>query len=298
MKSENTWLGSEFPVDSEVLRLIQFAIHEDVGPGDITSELTVHHTSHAAARFLLKTSGVVCGLPILRLVFDEFSADVNLELKVREGDWCEEGTVIATIEGSAHALLAGERTALNFIQRLSGVATLTRRYADRIQGTNARILDTRKTIPGWRVLDKYATRIGGALNHRMGLYDMVMIKDNHITAMGGITEAVTHCVQELRNNTSIKIEVEARSLDDVREILSCPGVHRVMFDNFTPAQVAEGVALVNKTLETEASGGITYGNIRDYAEAGVDFISVGAITHSAVALDISMKLFVPKGKHL
>lgn len=284
----------DFPVDSEVLRLIQFGIHEDVQSGDITTELTINSSSTAAARFLLKTDGVVCGLPILRLVFDEFSTDINLEFKVKEGEWVKADAIIATVDGPAHALLAGERTALNFIQRLSGVATLTRRYVERIAGTNARILDTRKTIPGWRVLDKYATRVGGALNHRMGLYDMVMIKDNHITAMGGITEAVTQCVRELQGRPDIRIEVEARSIDDVHEILSCTGVHRIMFDNFTPAQTAQAVQVVAKRLETEASGGITYGNIRDYAEAGVDFISVGAITHSAVALDISMKLFVPK----
>lgn len=294
MKRNSNSPSGEFPVDSQVLRLIQFAIHEDVGRGDITSELTIEATTHAAARFLLKSDGVVCGLPILRLVFDEFSPDINIELKANDGGVCQAGTVIATIEGSAHALLAGERTALNFIQRLSGVATLTRRYVDRIRGTGATVLDTRKTMPGWRILDKYATRIGGAQNHRMGLHDMVMVKDNHITAMGGITEAVEHCVSELSGNPAIKIEVEARSLDDVREILDCRGVHRVMFDNFSPAMVAQGVALVNHALETEASGGITYENIREYAEAGVDFISVGAITHSAVALDISMKLFVPK----
>ena len=291
MKNSST---SDFPVDSEVLRLIQFGIHEDVQSGDITTELTINSSSTAAARFLLKTDGVVCGLPILRLVFDEFSTDINLEFKVKEGEWVTADTIIATVDGPAHALLAGERTALNFVQRLSGVATLTRRYVDRIAGTNARILDTRKTIPGWRVLDKYATRVGGALNHRMGLYDMVMIKDNHITAMGGITEAVTQCVRELQGRPDIRIEVEARSMDDVHEILSCNGVHRIMFDNFTPSQTEQAVQVVAKRLETEASGGITYGNIRDYAEAGVDFISVGAITHSAVALDISMKLFVPK----
>ncbi len=285
---------SAFPVDSEVIRLIQFAIHEDVGSGDVTTELTISRDATAAARFLIKSEGVVCGLPLIRLVLREFSTDVDLDIKVEEGTFQPAGTILATVEGPAHALLAGERTVLNFMQRLSGVATLTRRYAERLLGTKTRILDTRKTIPGWRILDKYATAVGGALNHRMGLYDMVMIKDNHITAMGGITEAVTHCVSELKGKSNLRIEVEARNLDDVREILDCNGVHRIMFDNFTPAQVAEGVALVNGTLETEASGGITYGNIREYADAGVDFVSVGAITHSATALDISMKLFVPK----
>ncbi|RPI69775.1 MAG: carboxylating nicotinate-nucleotide diphosphorylase [Ignavibacteriae bacterium] len=280
--------------DSSILRLIQFAIHEDVGSGDITSELTVSSEATAAARFLMKQDGIICGLPMLPLVFREFSPDVVLDLKVKEGDAVKAGTVIATVEGPAHALLGAERTALNFIQRMSGVATKTRQYVDRIAGTGARVLDTRKTIPGWRKLDKYATAIGGAVNHRIGLYDMVMIKDNHITAAGGITEAVQQCVAEMKGRVEVPIEVEAANLDDVREVLSCQGVRRVMFDNFTPDMVADGVHLVNKKIETEASGGITYDNIRDYASTGIDFVSVGAITHSAVALDISMKLVVPR----
>lgn len=287
-------VNAMLPVDSSLIRLIQFAIHEDLGTGDITSDLCISRDSNAAARFLMKQDGVVCGMPLLPLVFRQFSSDVNIETRVNDGDAVAAGTVLATIDGPAHALLAGERTALNFIQRMSGVATLTRAYVQQIDGTQARVLDTRKTIPGWRLLDKYATRIGGALNHRIGLYDMVMIKDNHITACGGIREAVETVTAELHDRPTMKIEVEARSLDDVVEILQCKGVHRVMFDNFTPAQVAEGVRMVERRLETEASGGITYHNIRQYAEAGVDFISVGAITHSATALDISMKLFVPR----
>lgn len=280
--------------NATVLRLIQFAIHEDLGSGDITTETTISRENTASARFLMKEDGIICGLPIIPLVFREFSADVHIDMRVHEGDAIPAGTVIAFVEGPAHALLAGERTALNFIQRMSGVATKTRDYVQAIEGTRARILDTRKTIPGWRALDKYATGIGGALNHRMGLYDMVMIKDNHITACGGIREAVERCTSELKGGAPLKVEVEARSLDDVEEILTCKGVDRVMFDNFVPADVQRGVMMVDGRLETEASGGITRANIRAYAEAGVDFISVGAITHSAVALDISMKLFVPK----
>lgn len=280
--------------DASILRLIQIAIQEDLGSGDITTELTVPRDATAAARFLMKEDGVVCGLPLLPLVFREFSADVDIVLKVEEGARVAANTIIATVEGPAHALLGAERTALNVIQRLSGVATKTRTYVDRIAGTGATILDTRKTIPAWRRLDKYATSIGGAKNHRVGLFDMVMIKDNHITACGGITEAVSAVVSELASKPSMRVEVEARNLDDVTEILACKGVHRVMFDNFTPAAVREGVMMVDGRLETEASGGITFDNIRDYAETGVNFISVGAITHSAVALDISMKLFVPK----
>lgn len=280
--------------DASILRLIQIAIQEDLGSGDITTELTVPRDATAAARFLMKEDGVICGLPLLPLVFREFSADVDIVLKVEEGARVGANTVIATVEGPAHALLGAERTALNVIQRLSGVATKTRTYVDRIAGTGATILDTRKTIPAWRRLDKYATSIGGARNHRVGLFDMVMIKDNHITACGGITEAVSAVVGELSSKPSMRVEVEARNLDDVMEILACRGVHRVMFDNFTPAAVREGVMMVDGRLETEASGGITFDNIRNYAETGVNFISVGAITHSAVALDISMKLFVPK----
>lgn len=280
--------------DSSVLRLIQIAIQEDLGPGDITTDLTIPRDNGASARFLVKQDGIVCGLPLLPLVFREFSSDVHIEQRVDEGASVAANTVVATVEGPAHALLAGERTALNFIQRMSGVATKTRSYVDRITGTSATILDTRKTIPGWRLLDKYATRVGGAMNHRLGLYDMVMIKDNHITARGGIREAVEACVNDGGVRNGIRIEVEARSLAEVAEILACDGVHRVMFDNFTPSQVREGVRMVDGRLETEASGGITDENLRAYAETGVDYISIGAITHSAVALDISMKLFVPK----
>lgn len=280
--------------DASILRLIQFAIREDVGSGDITTDLTIPLDNTASARFLMKQDGVICGLPLLPLVFREFSPEVHIDLRVHEGDVVAAGTVLATVEGPAHALLAGERTALNILQRMSGVATKTKVYSDVIADTKAKILDTRKTIPGWRLLDKYATSIGGAMNHRFGLYDMVMIKDNHITACGGIAEAVGRVREGLDGRAPIKVEVEARSMDDVLEILSCEGVDRVMFDNFTPELVADGVRTVNGRLETEASGGITYANLRDYALAGVDFISVGAITHSAVALDISMKLFVPK----
>lgn len=284
----------KFPIDSSVLRLIQFALREDIGTGDITSDLSIESTAQGAARFLLKQDGVICGLPIIPIVFRQLSDSVHVDVLVEEGAYLPANTVVATVTGPAHALLSGERTALNFIQRMSGVATKTRQYVDRIAGTGSRILDTRKTIPGWRLLDKYATAIGGAKNHRIGLYDMVMIKDNHITACGGIRQAVERVVGEIGSRSTMRIEVEAQNLDEVREILACSGVHRIMFDNFTPDQVAQGVRLVSSALETEASGGITFENIRQYAEAGVDFISVGAITHSAVALDISMKLVVPR----
>lgn len=280
--------------DASIIRLVQIAINEDVGSGDVTTELTVPADAVAAARFIVKQDGIICGLPILDLVLRQFSKEINLDLKVNEGDYVDAGTVVATVDGPAHALLGAERTCLNFIQRMSGVATKTRAYVDRIAGTGAQILDTRKTIPGWRLLDKYATSVGGAINHRVGLYDMVMIKDNHITASGSIGSAVTSVVDELKGQSNLKVEVEARSLDDVEEIMRCGGIDRIMFDNFTPQQVHEGVMIVDRRMETEASGGITFDNIYRYAETGVDFISVGAITHSAAALDISMKLYVPR----
>lgn len=280
--------------DAAVLRLIQFALHEDLGSGDVTTEMTVPQETLASARFLMKQDGVVCGMPLLSLVFRQFSADVEIVELVRDGDRVPAGTVLATLEGPAHALLGGERTALNFLQRMSGVATKTAQYVERIAGTRAQILDTRKTIPGWRVLDKYAAQIGGAVNHRMGLFDMVMIKDNHITAAGGITAAIQACVQEMMHRAPLAIEVEAQTLEDVAEILRSTHVKRVMFDNFTPEMVAQGVEMVQGVIETEASGGITFDTIRAYAETGVDYISTGAITHSATAIDISMKLVVPR----
>jgi nicotinate-nucleotide pyrophosphorylase (carboxylating) len=284
---------AQFPVDSSVLRLIQFALHEDIGLGDITTDLCIPIAEQSAARFIVKEAGVICGLPILPIVFRQLSDHTDVELLVEEGSYCTPGTVVATVSGPSHALLSGERTALNFIQRMSGVASKTHSYVERIAGTRSYLLDTRKTIPGWRLLDKYATLVGGALNHRFGLYDMVMIKDNHITACGGIQQAVDRVVREMRSQKAMRIEVEAQNLDQVQQVLDCSGVHRVMFDNFTPELVAQGVKLVAQRLETEASGGITYANIREYALAGVDYISVGAITHSAVALDISMK-FSPR----
>ncbi|MCS6966071.1 MAG: carboxylating nicotinate-nucleotide diphosphorylase [Candidatus Kapabacteria bacterium] len=280
--------------DSSVVRLVQIALSEDIGQGDVTTEsLFAGRTPPLGrGRVMAKESGVVCGLPVAALVFREVHPEALLQPLASEGVWVEKGTVIAEVVGPASALLTAERTALNFLQRMSGVATLTRRFAQAVQGTGTAITDTRKTIPGWRRLDKYATAIGGAQNHRMGLYDMVLIKDNHIAAAGGIRRAVELCRREL-GELDVLIEVEARSLVEVREVLQCEGVHRIMFDNFNPDDVRRAVELVAGKLETEASGNIGLENVRRYAETGVQFISVGAITHSAPALDISLELVVP-----
>jgi nicotinate-nucleotide pyrophosphorylase (carboxylating) len=274
---------------SSVIRLIQIALTEDIGDGDITSSVTIPEGTRARASFLCKQKGVICGLTIAELVFRDLSEDVNFTPLVNDGDEVEKGTVIAKIEGSAHALLAGERTALNFMQRMSGVATMARRFANVISGTKTKILDTRKTIPGWRLLDKYASQCGGAVNHRIGLYDMMMIKDNHISAAGGIVRAL-EMSKEVFDEGRIKIEIETASLDDVQTALRTGGFHRIMFDNFTPEDVKKAVELVGGSYETEASGGITLDTALEYAKAGVDYLSTGAITHSATALDISMDI--------
>lgn len=276
-------------LDASVARLVEIALHEDIETGDITSEATISNDAYGTAQFRVKQRGVVCGLPIARLVFRTLDATVSWNEFAAEGDEVEAGTVVAEIEGPVRVLLSGERTALNFMQRMSGVASLTRRYVHAVEGTRATVLDTRKTIPGWRLLDKYAVRTGGGANHRYGLFDMVMIKDNHIDAAGGITAAVER-TREFLHGRNIAIEVETRSLDEIREVLACKGVRRIMFDNFSPELMHEAVRLVDRRLETEASGGITFETIRSYAETGVDYISIGALTHSAVALDISMKI--------
>jgi len=281
--------------DASVVRLVQIALQEDIGSGDLTTECIFpdKEAPLGYGRIVVKEAGVICGLPIAALVFRQVHPEALLQPLVEEGAWVEPGTVVAEVTGPAPALLTAERTALNFLQRMSGVATLARRFVEAVQGTGARITDTRKTLPGWRRLDKYATAVGGAHNHRMGLYDMVLIKDNHIAAAGSIRAAVERCRAEL-GQSPVLIEVETRSLDEVRQVLECEGVHRVMFDNFSPDAVREAVAMVAGRLQTEASGGIRLDNVRQYAETGVDFISVGQLTHSATALDMSLELIVPR----
>lgn len=275
--------------DASVARLIEIALIEDIQTGDITSESTIDSEDPAKATILYKQDGIVCGLPIARLVFASINSSIDFNTSVKEGARIEAGTVAAKVKGPAIDILKGERVALNFMQRMSGVATLTRSYVEAIEGTGATILDTRKTIPGWRILDKYAVRTGGAKNHRFGLHDMVLIKDNHIAAAGGIKIAVERCLDAI-GDRDIKIEVEAADMDQVRTVLECEGVHRIMFDNFTPDLMREAVELVGDKLETEASGGINLQTARMYAETGVKYLSVGALTHSATALDISMNI--------
>ena len=276
--------------DRSVLRLVQLALSEDIGTGDLTSESLVDSSQLAHGVLLVKQTGVLCGTILAGLVFGEVDRDVVLEWTVEEGAWVEQGTVVAHLRGPARSILTAERTALNFMQRMSGVATLTRAYVEKIAGTGATILDTRKTIPAWRLLDKYSVKVGGGENHRMGLFDMVMIKDNHIAAHGSIGAAVdaVHRYFDLIGTDGVPIEVETQSIEQVAQALAAPGVTRIMFDNFSPESMEGAVALVGGERETEASGGITLDTVRRFAETGVDYISVGALTHSAPALDISL----------
>ncbi|KXB97356.1 MAG: hypothetical protein AA908_07725, partial [Chlorobi bacterium NICIL-2] len=218
--------------DASVLRLVQIALAEDIGSGDITSEATIPADCRARATLVAKSPGVICGLPVAALVFRTVDPSTAWEELAGEGDSVAAGTPLAHIYGSARSLLAAERTALNFLQRMSGVATLTRQYVEAVAGTGTRILDTRKTIPGWRLLDKYACRIGGADNHRQGLFDMVLIKDNHIAAAGGI-EAALAAVRRVWEEGRIRIEIEVQSLSELERALACGGFHRIMFDNFS-----------------------------------------------------------------
>jgi len=278
--------------DSAILRLVQIALAEDIGSGDLTGEALLDPESTGHAILLAKSPGVIAGTTITGLVFGQVERTISCDWQIEEGSRVEAGTVLAHLFGPVRGLLTAERTALNFLQRMSGVATLTRRYVDAVSGTGATILDTRKTIPGWRLLDKYAVAAGGAENHRIGLFDMVMIKDNHIAAHGSIAGAVRVVREKLKEwgQDQVGIEVETKDLSEVSEAVSCEGVTRIMFDNFPIELMREAVILVGDRCQTEASGGVNLETIRPIAESGVRYISVGALTHSAPALDISLDL--------
>jgi nicotinate-nucleotide pyrophosphorylase (carboxylating) len=255
---------------------------EDVGDGDVTTDAVVPADATLDASLLLKEEGVVCGLEVAEAVFRELDSEVRFEPLVHDGDIAR--GEVARVTGNARALLTGERTALNLLGRLSGIATLTRQYADAIAGTGATILDTRKTTPGLRALEKLAVRAGGGANHRVGLYDAVLIKDNHLRLGGGIAASVRRA-----RETGLPVEVECESLDDVRQALEA-GADTILLDNMTPPQLRDAVALIGDRPTTEASGGVTLETVRAIAETGVDFISVGALTHGAHSLDVSMEV--------
>ena len=277
--------------DSSIGRVVELALMEDIGLGDITGEAILEETDLGAAEFLCKGEGIVAGMDVARIVFSYCDHSITLHRLVQDGSPVKPGLVLARIDGNAKGILRGERTALNFLQRMSGIATLTGEFVRAVAGTGAKITDTRKTAPGLRALDKMAVRLGGGVNHRFGLDDMVLIKDNHIVAAGGIAPAVTRCRKYLaEHRIDARIEVETKNMAEVDEALSCTGVGRIMLDNFDPGTMKKAVERIGRRVEVEASGGITLSTVREYAETGVDFISVGALTHSVKALDISLEL--------
>jgi nicotinate-nucleotide pyrophosphorylase (carboxylating) len=270
--------------------LITAALEEDVGPGDWTTVWTVAPDATARARIIARADGVIAGGEVAREVFRRIDPDLEVRVLVADGGGVAGGDRVMEIEGRAASILTAERVALNFLQRLSGTATATRRFVDAVRGTGASVLDTRKTTPGMRALEKAAVVAGGGRNHRFGLHDMVLIKENHIAAAGGIAAAVAR-VRE-RNSTGLEVEVETTDLDEVRQAIAA-GVDRILLDNMSPAALREAVDLVaelDPEIETEASGGVTLESVRDIATCGVTFVSVGALTHSAPALDLSLLL--------
>lgn len=276
-------MSFEPPLD--ISHCIKRALEEDIGSGDVTTNSIVPAGASLRGRIVAKQEGVVAGLEVAAEVFRALSEQIMFEAKVKDGSRVNKGDVLADVTGEARALLAGERTALNFLGRMSGIATLTRRFVDVVTGTNATILDTRKTAPGLRALDKLAVRLGGGQNHRSGLFDMVLIKDNHIDFAGSITAAV----ERVRaSGTTLSIEVETRTLENVREALQL-GVERILLDNMQPETMREAVELAKGQAHLEASGNVTLENVLEVARTGVDYISVGALTHSPRVFDVSLE---------
>ena len=269
---------------------IQLAITEDIGNGDITSLSCVPAQATSSARLLVKAQGILAGVEVALKVWSVLDPDLNVEVYLHDGAEVNSGDVAFLVSGSARSILKGERLVLNLMQRMSGIATYTHRLVQQLHGTKAILLDTRKTTPGFRQFEKWAVRIGGGQNHRNGLYDMVMIKDNHVDFAGGIQQAITACRHYLSHSAlHVKVEVECRNLEEVQEVLKTGGVDRIMLDNFSPEQLRQALEQIKGRFETEASGGITETNLRSYAETGVDYISIGALTHSYRSLDLSLK---------
>ena len=270
--------------------LIELAIREDIGDGDHSSLACIPHDERGRMKLLVKQEGVLAGVEVAETVLRRLDPEAKFEKRLDDGARVQPGDIAFYVEGRLISLLQAERILLNIMQRMSGVATQTAVYVQELDGLKTQVIDTRKTTPGMRVLDKMAVRIGGGGNHRIGLFDMVILKDNHIDFAGGITPAIRKTQAYLKEKgKNIPIEVEVRSLDDIREVLSVGGVDRIMLDNFSPETTREAVALIGGRYETESSGGITLKNLREYAECGVDFISVGALTHQIKSLDLSLK---------
>ena len=270
--------------------LIDLAFAEDIGDGDHTTLCCIPDTAMGKSRLLIKEPGILAGVEIARKIFHRFDPDLKMTVYIEDGTAVKPGDVAFVVSGRVQSLLQTERTMLNIMQRMSGIATVTHEYMARLEGLHTRVLDTRKTTPGMRILEKEAVRIGGGVNHRIGRFDMILLKDNHVDFAGGIENAISRCHDYLKaKGKDLKIEIEVRNLDELKEVMRVGGVDRIMLDNFSPELTKEAVKIVGGKYEIESSGGITFDTIRDYAESGVDFVSVGALTHSVKGLDMSFK---------
>ncbi len=271
-------------------RLIDLAFAEDIGDGDHTTLCCIPEDAMGKSHLLIKEDGILAGVEVAKRVFAKFDPTMQVEVLINDGTPVKKGDIAMVVTAKVRSLLQTERLMLNIMQRMSGIATMTNKYVERLKGTKTHVLDTRKTTPGLRMLEKQAVKIGGGMNHRIGLFDMILLKDNHIDFCGGITNAITRCHEYLKEKgLDLKIEIEVRNFDELAEAMNFGGINRIMLDNFSVADTKKAVDIVGGKFETESSGGITFDTIRDYAECGVDFISVGALTHSVKGLDMSFK---------
>lgn len=270
--------------------LIQLAFAEDIGDGDHTTLCCIPPTARGKSQLIIKEDGVLAGVEMATRIFHHFDPELKVTVFIHDGAEIKKGDIALTVEGKVQSLLQTERLMLNVMQRMSGIATTTRRYAKALEGTTTRVLDTRKTTPGMRMIEKAAVQIGGGVNHRIGLFDMILLKDNHVDFAGGIEQAITRAQHYLKEKgKNLKIEIEVRNFDELEQVLAIGGVDRIMLDNFNTENTKEAVRRIAGRFETESSGGITFDTLRSYAECGVDYISVGALTHSVKSLDMSLK---------
>lgn len=277
-------------VDELVDQLIDLSFAEDIGDGDHTTLCCIPADAMGRSQLLIKEDGILAGVEIAKEVFRRFDPEMKVEVLMGDGSRVKKGDVAMVVSGKIQSLLQTERLMLNIMQRMSGIATMTDKYVQLLEGTGTKVLDTRKTTPGMRMLEKQAVKIGGGCNHRIGLFDMILLKDNHVDFSGGISNAITRCHKYLEEKgLNLKIEIEVRNFDELQQVLDCGGVDRIMLDNFTVENTRKAVEIINHRYEVESSGGITFETMRPYAECGVDFISVGALTHSVKGLDMSFK---------
>lgn len=279
-----------YTVDELEDKLIDLSFAEDIGDGDHTTLCCIPEDAMGKSHLLIKEDGILAGVEVAKKVFARFDDTMKVEVFIQDGAHVKKGDIAMVVTGKVRSLLQTERLMLNIMQRMSGIATMTNKYVEKLKGTKTHVLDTRKTTPGMRMLEKQAVKIGGGMNHRIGLFDMILLKDNHVDFAGGITNAIDRCHKYLEEKgLKLKIEIEVRNFDELQQVIDHGGVDRIMLDNFSVADTKKAVQIIAGRFETESSGGITFDTIRQYAECGVDFISVGALTHSVKGLDMSFK---------